>query len=142
MATVRASLGDFAVTVQHVIDLLHGYLALAQRLHEAGPAFGGGWNFGPDHDGSKPVSWVIDRCVQCWGGTASWELDNEAYPAEAQLLHLDCAKARTLLGWRPRLPLEHAVGMTIEWYREVIRGADAMNLCLRQIDEFSGRGPG
>lgn len=127
---------------QHVIDPLHGYLVLAQRLHEAGPEFDGGWNFGPDVGGSKPVSWIVERCVQLWGDDAGWIKDPAAHPAEAQLLQLDCSKVRTQLGWQTRVDLARALVMTIGWYREVLRGADALQMCRSQIDEFGHEGVG
>src|SRR5206468_1052182 len=45
---------------QHVLDPLRGYLVLAQKLFECGPAYGEGWNFGPRDNGSHNVRWVAE----------------------------------------------------------------------------------
>jgi CDP-glucose 4,6-dehydratase len=124
---------------QHVLDPLEGYLRLARRLVEAGPAYGDGWNFGPGLEGAQPVSWVVERCVRLWGPGASWRQDATTHPAEANLLQLDCTRARQQLDWRPRLPLERTLELTVDWYRQVtVGGADAAALCRAQIEEFAG----
>jgi len=122
---------------QHVLDPLHGYVLLAERLLQDGPQFGGGWNFGPEVAGSMPVSWVVERCVQHWGDSARWERDAAAYPAEAGLLQLDCSQAREKLGWQPRHSLETALALTIRWYKDVLLGqADALKLSSDQIEDY------
>jgi CDP-glucose 4,6-dehydratase len=52
------------------------------------------------------------------------------------VLQLDCTKAMAELGWAPRLRLEEALEMTINWYRRVASGASAMQLCEAQIAGF------
>ena len=42
---------------QHVLEPLSGYLLLAQKLFEDGPAYAEGWNFGPNDEDAKPVQW-------------------------------------------------------------------------------------
>jgi CDP-glucose 4,6-dehydratase len=52
---------------------------------------------------------------------------------------LDVSKAKHVLGIDPCLPLENAVTTTMHWYRDHHQGADARNLCLRDIAVFSSR---
>jgi len=52
------------------------------------------------------------------------------------MLQLDCTKARTALGWEPRISLDDALEMTISWYRDVAGGADARQLCEAQIAAY------
>ena len=75
---------------QHVLEPLSGYLMLAQKLFEEGSAFGEDWNFGPNDEDAKPISWVVD---QTWGEGASWVPDVDDHPHEAHYLKLDCSKA-------------------------------------------------
>jgi len=49
---------------QHVLEPLSGYLLLAQKLDEKGPAFAEGWNFGPDDQDAKPVQWIVEQLTQ------------------------------------------------------------------------------
>jgi CDP-glucose 4,6-dehydratase len=121
---------------QHVLEPLNGYLRLARRLTEAGAMYNGAWNFGPAAESERPVSWVVDRCAALWGSGARWERDGSIHPPEARMLQLDCAKARTALGWVPRTSLDAALEMTISWYRGVANGADARQLCEAQIAAY------
>jgi CDP-glucose 4,6-dehydratase len=123
---------------QHVLEPLSGYLRLAQRLYEDGPHYNGSWNFGPEIEDAQPVSWVADQATALWGDSARWEVDAAAHPYEADCLRLDCSKARSLLAWQPRLRIQQALGWTIGWYREVARGADPLELCIAQIEEYEG----
>ncbi len=66
---------------------------------------------------AKPVQWIVERLTQMWSNNASWKLDNKQYPHEAHYLKLDCAKAKTNLGWYPKWTLETALENIIYWYQ-------------------------
>ncbi len=122
---------------QHVLEPLSGYLLLAQRLVEDGPAHAEAWNFGPAEADARPVQWIAEQLASAWGEGASWRLDTAPKPHEAQCLKLDCAKANARLGWRPRWPLERALRAIVDWQRAYLRGDDMQAVCLRQIDEYA-----
>lgn len=126
---------------QHVLEPLSGYLRLAQRLHEEGPRFNGGWNFGPAIEDARPVSWIADRATALWGEGARWVVDGGVHPSEADSLRLDCSKARSQLAWQPRLSLSSALEWTIGWYRDVGYGSDPLERCRAQIDAYERLNP-
>ncbi len=102
---------------QYVLEPLHGYLCLIEHLWENGSKYVGGWNFGPNEDDAKPVSWIIERLVKLWGRNIHWQLDNKGqHPHEANYLRLDCSKSKNLLGWVPKLNIEEALERTVKWY--------------------------
>jgi CDP-glucose 4,6-dehydratase len=119
-----------------VLEPLRGYLTLAERLFEQGPAFAEGWNFGPNDDDAKPVSWIVERLAAMWGGAPAWSIDRSAQPHEAHLLKLDISKARSRLGWHPALRLEAALQMIIDWTQQRQAGADVRALTLHQITVY------
>lgn len=121
---------------QHVLDPLSGYLALAERLWADGPSHAEAWNFGPVEEDARPVSWLVEELARRWGAGATWEPDTTAHPHEAGILMLDCTKARTRLGWRPRLPLATALDWTVEWYRCHAGGGDVRRLTAEQIRRY------
>jgi CDP-glucose 4,6-dehydratase len=125
---------------QHVLDPLSGYLLLGQKLFQEGQAFAEGWNFGPSEVDSVPVGEVARRLVEILGrGTLElWEnTPSEAAPHEAHALRLDCSKARSRLGWRPRLDFTTTLQMTAEWYRATIEDPTRASAMLdHQIDTY------
>lgn len=122
---------------QHVLEPLHGYLLLAQRLYEDGSDFAEGWNFGPHDADAKPVQWIVEQLTRKWGEGASWELDASPQPHEAYYLKLDCAKAGARLGWHPRWDLPGALDAIVEWHRAYVKQSDMRSLTLRQIETYN-----
>jgi CDP-glucose 4,6-dehydratase len=121
---------------QFVLEPLRGYLLLAERLARDPSTSGSAWNFGPNDGDAKPVSWIADRLVGAWGGSASWCSDTAVHPREAHYLKLDVSKARGDLGWQPVLPLAQALEWIAEWYRAHQAGANMRELTLAQIKRY------
>ncbi len=129
---------------QHVLEPLHGYMLLAQRLYENNAEHAEAWNFGPDDADAKPVEWLADQAVDLWGESASWINTADAdQPHEAGFLRLNCDKAKSRLGWQPRMNLEQALVWTVDWYRSFQRGDDVRALTEQQISNYeNGKGLG
>jgi CDP-glucose 4,6-dehydratase len=147
---VRAAAAGKAVQVrnpravrpwQHVLEPLAGYLQLAERLRATPAMFAEGWNFGPDEKDAVPVETVVSTIARLWGPPASWAADKGEQPHEAQFLKLDSSKARSRLGWSPRLGLQTALEWTVGWYQSQAQGADARQLTLAQIERYMGLRP-
>jgi CDP-glucose 4,6-dehydratase len=121
---------------QHVLDPLHGYLMLAERLCSDEEGWAEAWNFGPSSDQGVSVGGIADRLSALWGGGASWRQDTSVQPEEAGALQLDSTKANRRLGWQPRLDLDSALRWTVEWYRAYFTGSDARATTLDQIARY------
>lgn len=109
---------------QHVLEPLQGYITLAEHLIAGEPEVATAFNFGPSKDDAWPVERIADKLAAKWGNGASWIRDDAPSVHEAHYLRLDSSKARTELGWRPRLTLETALDWTLRWYRQHQNGAD------------------
>jgi len=125
---------------QHVLEALGGYLLIAERLLRGDRSVATAYNFGPADDDSQPVSWVVERMLDAWGGPSRWVQPEGEQPHEATLLRLDCSKARAELGWQPRLRLAEALQKVVEWHRHVADGGDARAISLEQIADYQARG--
>lgn len=121
---------------QHVLEPLFGYLLLAQKLCEDGPRYAGAWNFGPDERDAKPVEWLVKQLCTKWNNGASFTIDQGKHPHEAHYLKLDCSKATSELGWRPKWDLEKAIDCIIDWTRVYKENGALREICLKQIDEY------
>jgi len=122
---------------QHVLEPLHGYLLLAERLYENTTQYAEAWNFGPDDGDARRVEWLADRVCHLWGTSTSWStMADNGQPHEAGFLRLNCDKAKSRLGWRPRMSLEQALGWTVAWYKGFHQGDDVRTLTEQQITNY------
>jgi CDP-glucose 4,6-dehydratase len=121
---------------QHVLEPLNGYLCLAEGLWVRGPEFAQGWNLGPNDDDARSVSWVAERLTSLWGENARWEVDSAQHPHEATYLKLDCSKAKSLLGWSPKLHLSTTLEWIVEWYRGYQQNQNMRRLTEAQIARY------
>jgi CDP-glucose 4,6-dehydratase len=121
---------------QHVLEPLSGYLLLAEKLHAEGELFAESWNFGPNDEDAKSVSWVVERlCAQI--PDSKWQTENTKQPHEAGLLKLDSSRAKAKLGWAPRWNLEVALSKTVEWHRAWRNQEDMATVTSSQIQAYS-----
>lgn len=125
---------------QHVLESVCGYLLLAEKLWADPRGYSSGWNFGPHTEDAKTVEWIAARLCEKWGAQASYQLAPASSFHEATYLKLDCSKAITKLGWRPRWSLEQALDAIIEWTRAYEQSADMKQVCEQQIERYLKEG--
>ena len=121
---------------QHVLEPLYGYLLLAEKLFVDSKAFAKAWNFGPADQDCIPVATLVEKLCTVWGDNARFELHPDRSPHEARYLKLDCSKAGSRLSWQPRWRLDTTMTMVAQWYRNVLKGKNAREECLKQIEEY------
>ena len=121
---------------QHVLEPIRGYLALAEKLYLSGEEFAEGWNFGPRDEDVRTVGDVLDYLVAHWPAGASWQLDSDEQPHEAQLLKLDISKAKNRLKWQPIWELDKTLHAIIDWHQSWASGEDMRAVTLKQITNY------
>jgi CDP-glucose 4,6-dehydratase len=121
---------------QHVLEPLAAYLLIAQRLAEQAPGMDDAWNIGPDAADIRAVRDVAQALLAALGRGRMVEAADPNGPHEARLLALDCAKARTVLGWRPRLSFAECMDWTASWYGAWHEGRDVAAITREQIAAF------
>lgn len=121
---------------QHVLEPLSGYLMLAEKLYTRGPEFEGAWNFGPDDRDAKNVEWIAKRFCDLWGNGASFSIDKNPQPHEANYLKLDCSKAKEELEWTPKWDIEKALESIVEWYQVWRSKKNVRSISEQQIHEY------
>jgi CDP-glucose 4,6-dehydratase len=103
---------------QHVLEPLAAYLLLGQQLLEGNTKAEDAWNFACDAEDCVPVRTILTQMQQVWQEVQWQDVSHQAKPHEANLLQLDCTKAKSLLQWRPVWNLATAVAVTTQWYRD------------------------
>lgn len=120
---------------QHVLEPLHGYLTLAEKLWHH-PELAGAYNFGPHTHEAATVKEVVELARQAYGKGDVRYGDGNSGPHEAGWLALETAKARVGLDVQPQWHLAETVTRTMAWYQAQHAGADARALCLAEIGQY------
>jgi CDP-glucose 4,6-dehydratase len=121
---------------QHVLEPIRGYMMVAQRLTAGDDSVASGWNFGPERTDERAVIEVANAVVAALGKGRVMIEEPKAAMHEAKLLRLDCARARTELGWIPALGFDECIRFTADWYAGWAAGQPAQDLCRNQIAEY------
>jgi CDP-glucose 4,6-dehydratase len=124
---------------QHVLEPLAGYLLLAEKLCVGKRDFADAWNFGSSEEDAKTVGWILEEIKRVWNEPISWKIAKDIQPHEAKILKLDSAKAKSKLGWQPKLSIGEAVELTVEWYRAFKDQKDLAELMHQQIDFYQSK---
>lgn len=120
---------------EHVLEPLSGYMLLAKKQWEQPTEYCEGWNFGPE---SESVSTVWDVATELVKNYGKGELKDSSDPNavhEAKLLMLDITKAKTKLGWKPRMNMQQCMALVADWYKRY-RSDDVYQLCVEEITKF------
>lgn len=118
---------------QHVLEPVEAYVQLAERLWDRQAQLASAWNFGPELSDAITVGELVRVFTDLWGEGAQWEIDSRPQAHEAGLLRLDCSKAALELGWNPRLRIQDALRMTVEWYQQCLHGGNMAQCTADQI---------
>jgi CDP-glucose 4,6-dehydratase len=117
---------------QHVLEPVYGYMLLAANMYKYGVDYSGAWNFGPDFDSIVTVEKVVNKLVSKWGSGEWKDVSSMQKPHEANILRLDCTKAKLNLRWLPRLGIDEALAYTVHWYKNY-KLQNPYDLCVKQI---------
>ncbi len=122
---------------QHVLDPLHGYLMLAEKLATHAAGMDSAWNFGPALTAQKSVEAILETFKQQFSPDLMWKIDTTDQPHETQTLRIDSTKARSLLAWQPRLAVDDSLQWTASWYKRWSETPKLMrDFTLSQIEKF------
>lgn len=107
--------GTFVRDYFYVRDAVEAYLALAERV--PGEGFSGeAFNFGTETPLS--VTQVVDAVLKVMKRTDLKPVIRNEATHEIPKQYLDCTRARTRMGWRPRFTFEDALRETVAWYSD------------------------
>jgi CDP-glucose 4,6-dehydratase len=107
---------------QHVLDVLRGYLLLAQALAADSPV-PQALNFGPQ-DAELRVRDLIGHWEAATGRAVRWETAGAPVIVEQRRLALDSSLAHRVLGWSPCYDTPGAIARTAQWYAAWAGGVD------------------
>ena len=121
---------------QHVLEPLSGYLLLAAKLFSEGSRYAEAWNFGPNDIDAKNVEWITNTICKLWGEGASFSVDKNPQPHEANYLKLDCSKAKAELNWTPKWDIETTLKSIVDWNKSMLKGDNIRIITEQQIEKY------
>ena len=119
---------------QHVLDCLNGYLLISEQLLTGTQV--GEINIGPGAESFVTVEDLAKLVASLYGVEGDWQLESQNQPHEAGLLALDATKARSLLNWEDKLKFHQAVEWTVDWYKRLQSGENALKITSDQISKY------
>lgn len=121
---------------EHVLEPLSGYMLLAKKLWEHPTEFCEGWNFGPESESVSTVWEVATELIKNYGKGELKDSSDSNAVHEAKLLMLDITKAKTKLGWKPRMNMQQCMELVADWYKRY-QTEDVYQLCIEEIHQFT-----
>ena len=120
---------------EHVLEPLSGYMLLAKKQWEHPTEFCEGWNFGPESESVSTVWEVATELIKNYGKGELKDSSDLNAVHEAKLLMLDITKAKTKLGWKPRMNMQQCMDLVADWYKRYQK-EDVYQLCVEEIEKF------
>ena len=123
---------------QHVLDVIAGYLAYAERLTRQPSETPTAMNFGPSpRDPVLQAREIAEKLQAKFGWSHGWVLQQGTPAPEKTLLSLDPSLAHETLGWRPKLSASDALEWIARWHRAHMKERDMREISLSDIEEFA-----
>ena len=122
---------------EHVLEPLSGYMILTKLMWENPTEYCEGWNFGPEAEGVSTVWEVASEVIKNYGSGELKDSSDSDAVHEANLLMLNINKAKSRLGWYPRMNMQQCMELVVDWYRRY-QAEDVYKLCVEEINKFIG----
>lgn len=124
---------------EHVLEPLSGYMLLAKKMWENPTEYCEGWNFGPEAESVSTVWDVASALVENYGYGELVDSSDPNAVHEAKLLMLNINKAKTRLGWKPKMNMRQCISLVADWYKRY-KTDNVYDICLEEIDKYINTG--
>ena len=121
---------------QHVLEPLHGYLILGEKIYKEPKRYSGPWNFGTTTNTVTNVLKIVKEIVKFWGkGKINFKKNQKYY--EQINLQLNINKSKKILKWKPKYSITKSIHVTVDWYKKVlIEKYNVEKITTKQIKEY------
>lgn len=119
---------------QHVLEPLHAYLVLGQKLFQSKDLHGESFNIGPSQVHQVHVENILESMKTQWP-ELSWRVEPSELK-ETQFLALDVTKAKQTLNWTSCLSMNETLNWTLDWYKTYLGHSDIKKITMEQIEAY------
>jgi CDP-glucose 4,6-dehydratase len=124
---------------QHVLEPIIAYLMIAMRQYNDSSLLGS-YNVGPEDTSCITTGELVEKFCAQWntdeGHNASWRVEGDGGPHEANFLKLDNSKIKNTIGWKPKWNIDYAIKKTVDWIEAYYTRKDTTGIMYAQIREY------
>jgi CDP-glucose 4,6-dehydratase len=122
---------------QHVLEVLRGYVLLAENLRKNSNLHGENFNFGPTIKNRYTVIKLL-KYIKVKFPEINWTIKkNYKKFKEAKLLRLNSNKAKKVLKWKCILSFQQTMDMTLNWYENYyFKRKNIKEYSAKQISDY------
>jgi len=122
---------------QHVLDPIHGYLLLAERLSaDDGLFYEKAYNFANNKNSGLTVLELVQMIGKRYPLEIQLGLSENAPQREANILLLNSERSLFELGWQPKLDMQDSIDFTLDWYHASLSNSDMFDFTNNQIAKY------
>ena len=115
---------------QYILDVLRGYMCLAEKLYKEPIKYAEAWNFGPKKTEIYTVEDIVNKILK-----TKMIVIGRSFK-EANLLMIDAEKSYERLGWEPIYSFQKGMEHTCRMYYEYFKGVAINRLMDEAIDFY------
>ena len=106
---------------QYILDVLYGYIILAEKLYKNPIKFSSGWNFAKDYKKkSLNVNDVVKLIFEEFDMEIEFKKNKRNFHEEKKYI-ISGNKSKKLLGWDPLYDHAQSLKKTAKWYKEFFK---------------------
>ena len=120
---------------QNILDVIHGYILLAQSAKNQDVPSHSAFNFGPAENGLIDSQTLCDLFFKNFEDKPNIIITDPTFQEHTRL-NLCSQKANEILNWKPRLNIHESLKLTADWYKATLSGESAKKISTNQINWY------
>ena len=120
---------------QNILDVIYGYILLAQSAMSTNIPSRSAFNFGPTEDASVNSKTLCELFLKNFTDKPDIVITPPPFHEHTHL-SLNSSKSNDKLAWRPKLDIYQSLKLTADWYQATFSGASAKTTTASQINWF------
>jgi len=121
---------------QHVIDVINGYLILAEKLYKNPTKFSKSWNFGPKRNSVKTVFELVKLLNKINKNKIKLLVEKSNFHEEKSI-RLNTSLTTSKLKWRQKINFRNSLLLSSEIYQKFLRKNLSYKDFKKQIQKYS-----
>ncbi len=120
----------------YIMDIINGYLTLAEKLFKRKLDYSGSWNFGPGKKNNITVKALVQKSKKQLPKLLKVRLKKSNFK-ESKYLNLNILKSKKKLNWKNKYDIDESIEATVKWYIKYLKNPKLIkNYIFLEIKNF------